>query len=85
MARPRRRGRTGILGRQGGTGERLPNSAASFRSRPCRVTAVPFGTQWRVKLIRGEATGRLGRFDSRLEALGAAVLFAARVGGTVIP
>lgn len=49
-------------------------------------TAVPSGRDWRVKVLSpdGEIT-LLGRFDSRLPALGAAVLLAARAEGRVLP
>ena len=48
-------------------------------------TAVPTGRFWCVKAIapNGQAT-RLGRFDDRLHALGAAVLLAAQAEGSVV-
>jgi hypothetical protein len=48
-------------------------------------TAVPVGPCWRVKALFAGHKELLGLFDSRLEALGAAVIFASRFGGQVVP
>lgn len=49
-------------------------------------TAIPIGLAWCVKVISpvGEET-RLGRFNDRMHALGAAALLAAQVEGQVWP
>ena len=50
------------------------------------ITAVPAGTEWRLKAIGPDGTVALGTiFSNRLEALGAGVLLAERWGGRVLP
>ena len=50
------------------------------------ITAVPAGTEWRLKAIGPDGTVALGTiFSNRLEALGAGVLVAERCGGRVLP
>ena len=50
------------------------------------ITAVPAGTEWRLKAIGPDGTVALGTiFSNRLEALGAGVLLAERCGGRVLP
>ena len=50
------------------------------------ITAVPAGTEWRLKAIGPDGTVALGTiFSNRLEALGAGVLVAERCGGKVLP
>ena len=50
------------------------------------ITAVPAGTEWRLKAIGPDGTVALGTiFSNRLEALGAGVLLAKRCGGRVLP
>jgi hypothetical protein len=50
------------------------------------LTAIPVGERWCIKalLASGEVV-RVGSFDSRLAALGSAVLLAEHVGATVVP
>ena len=50
------------------------------------ITAIPAGTEWRLKAIGPDGTIALGTiFSNRLEALGAGVLLAKRCGGRVLP
>ena len=50
------------------------------------LTAIPTGRDWAVKMLSPDGEiALLGRFDSRLPALGAALLISARVGGRAVP
>jgi hypothetical protein len=49
-------------------------------------TASPTGRYWRVKVMSPDGeTCLLGKFDSRLPALGAALIMSAQGGGVVVP
>lgn len=52
---------------------------------PDVFTAIPVGPRhWRVKALSTGHIELLGLFNSRLQALGAAVLLARQVGGSVV-
>jgi hypothetical protein len=68
--------------------ERNSNKLISFQAQdnfPV-LTAIPVGPRhWRVKTLAAGQVELFGLFDNRLQALGAAVLLAARVHGRVVP
>jgi hypothetical protein len=50
------------------------------------ITATPCGTRWCLKSISPDGTIEyFGQFDSRVPALGIAVLMVAQGGGVVVP
>lgn len=61
------------------------NDVAKGTASTLILTAVPVGKLWRVKALDASRVDLFGVFSSRLEALGAATLFAAHVGGRVVP
>lgn len=84
--RDARAGGTGI-GREVQIGWKHKDSQTLPTIQAPLFTAIPLGVRtWAVKVVAptGEET-RLGRFDDRLHALGAAVLLAAQACGGVRP
>ena len=78
-----RKARAGIPG--------LENASAFYKSQNLDseqgiLTVIPVGEGWCIKALyaKGEVI-RFGSFDSRLEALGAAVLLAEHLGARVVP
>ena len=53
---------------------------------PQVLTAVPIGTRWCVKALSPDGeVALLGKFDSRLIALGAALIISEQTGGRAVP
>ena len=68
------------------TGWKQSDTAISADLQAAIFTAIPTGRYWRVKVLAhsGEVM-LLGKFESRLPALGAALLMSAQGGGAVLP
>lgn len=66
---------------------RFLNSQSLGTPQAPLFTATPNGRHWQVKVVSAASAGvvYVGDFDSRLSALGAAVLMSAQCGGQVLP